>query len=96
MTGNSDTYREYRVPSEGAVERVRELVREGNVRRLFLKKENGDTIVEIPLSAGVAMTAVGAVFSPALIAVGAVAAMFTSITIGVERPADALPEGSDR
>ena len=67
------------------VAKVKELIREGNVRRLFIKNEKGETLLEIPLTAGVAVTVVTAAFAPALVAVGAIAALLTSVTIGVER-----------
>ncbi len=66
------------------VEKVKDLIHEGNVRRIVIKQ--GDhTIVEIPLTVGV----IGAVIAPALAAVGAVAALVTHCTIEVER--DAAP-----
>ncbi len=85
MSNTNDGYHEYQVAGDDLISRVREIIREGNARRLFLKKEDGETIVEVPLSAGVTVTAIGAMMAPALVAVGAVAAMFTSVTVGVER-----------
>ena len=62
------------------IEKFKELVREGNVRRIVIKQ--GDrSIAEFPLTAGV----VGAVFAPVLAAVGALAALLTECTIAVER-----------
>lgn len=88
MSETKARYQEFEVAGDDLVTRVREIIRDGNVSRLFLKRENGETIMEIPLTAGVAVTAVGAVFAPVLVAVGAVAAMFGHVTIGVERPAE--------
>ena len=63
-----------------ALDKLREIVREGNVRRVRVRQ--GDrTIAEFPLTAGV----VGAVFAPALAAVGAVVALAKDCTIDVER-----------
>jgi hypothetical protein len=62
------------------LEKVKQLVHEGNVRRIVIKQ--GDrSIAEFPLTAGV----VGAVFAPMLAAVGAIAALVTDCSIAVER-----------
>jgi|CXWL01.1.fsa_nt_gi hypothetical protein len=68
------------------VDRVRQLVREGNVRRIVIKQ--GDrSIAEFPLAAGV----VGVFFAPMLAAVGALAALITDCSIAVEREVTASP-----
>jgi len=85
-TGSSDWYEEFKVRGDELMAKVREIIEEGNARRLYIKRENGETIFEIPLTAGVAVTAASAVLAPILVAVGAVAALATSVTIGVERP----------
>ncbi len=85
-TGNSDWYEEFKVKGDELMAKVREIIEEGNARRLYIKRESGETIFEIPLTAGVAVTAASAVLAPILVAVGAVAALATSVTIGVERP----------
>lgn len=69
-----------RVESGELLEKVRELVREGNVRRVVIKQE-GRSVAEFPLTIGV----VGAVLAPVLAAVGALAAFLTHCTIDVER-----------
>jgi hypothetical protein len=72
---------EFSVKGEELLSKVKELVREGNVRRIIIKDEHGKTIVEIPLTVGV----VGMLLAPALAAVGAVAALVADCTISVER-----------
>jgi hypothetical protein len=72
---------EIRVAGEGLVAKVKELVHEGNVRRITIKNEKGEVVVEFPLTLGV----VGALLVPTLAAVGAVAALVTNCTIIVER-----------
>jgi D-aminopeptidase len=62
------------------VERVRELIYEGNVRRIVIQHE-GRTVAEFPLTAGV----IGAVVAPVLAAVGALVALLKDCTIQVER-----------
>ena len=61
-------------------DKLKELVHEGNVRRLIVKRED-DVIAEFPLTAAV----VGAVIAPVLAAIGAIAALVTNCTIEVER-----------
>lgn len=62
------------------IDKVKQLIREGNVRRIIIKQ--GDrSVAEFPLTAGV----VGAVFAPVLAAVGALAALLTDCSIAVER-----------
>ncbi|WP_159498344.1 DUF4342 domain-containing protein [Microbacterium sp. 18062] len=100
MTDDKTTYEEFKVSGENLLTKVRELIREGNVRRVFLKNEEGETLLEIPLTAGLAVTVLTAAFAPVLVAVGAVAALLTQVTVGVERrepDADAAgkSEGAD-
>jgi hypothetical protein len=72
---------ELKVKGEALLAKVRELVREGNVRRLTIKNEEGRTVIEIPLTVGV----VGALLAPAWAAIGAVAALAADYSIEVER-----------
>ena len=78
-------YEEFKISGEGLVAKVRELLREGNVRRVFIKNDQGKVLLEIPLTAGVAVTVLTAAVSPVLVAVGAIAALLTQVTVGVER-----------
>jgi hypothetical protein len=64
------------------VAKVKELVHEGNVRRLIIKNDEGTTLIEVPLSVGL----IGAALLPVWAAVGAIAAVATNCTIVVERP----------
>lgn len=91
-------YEEFTVSGSELLEKVKQLVREGNVRRVFIKGSDGGTILEIPLTAGVAITAITAAVAPALVAVGALAALLTQVTVGVERRGDpqaASPSADD-
>jgi hypothetical protein len=71
----------FRVTGKEVVEKVRELIKEGNVRRIIITSKEGKTIAEFPLTIGV----VGAVIAPMLAAVGAIAALIAECTITVER-----------
>lgn len=61
--------------------RVKELIKEGNVRRIIVRNPAGRTLIDMPLSAGVA----GAVLLPLWAAIGTIAALATDYTIAVER-----------
>ncbi|MBD3328453.1 DUF4342 domain-containing protein [Candidatus Peregrinibacteria bacterium] len=63
------------------LKKVKEIIYEGNARRIILKTEKGDVLMEIPLT----FVVVGAVIAPILAAVGALAALVTSCKIEVER-----------
>jgi hypothetical protein len=66
------------------VDKVKEIIHEGNVRRVRLLHE-GKTIIEIPLSVGAPVAAVGILAMPLLAAIGAFAALVTECTIEVEK-----------
>ncbi len=72
---------EIRVAGHELVDKVKSLIHEGNVRRIIIKNEKGQTFVEIPVT----VAAAGAVFAPVLAAVGALAAMAAHFTIVVEK-----------
>ena len=80
MAGD-ERWEEFKVKGEEALAKVKELVREGNVRRVIIVNDEGKTLVEIPLTVGV----VGALLLPMAAAVGAIAAVVTDCTIRVER-----------
>ncbi len=80
-----DHANEFRVKGEEMMKKVKDLVHEGNVRKIIIKDEKGSTYLEIPLSFGV----VGALFLPVLAAVGALAALASNFTIEVIRRDDA-------
>jgi hypothetical protein len=72
---------EFKVNGEDLLKKVKELIHEGNIRKLIIKDEEDKTIVEIPLTYG----AIGALVAPVLAVVGALAALLTRCTIVVEK-----------
>ena len=70
-----------KVKGEHLIKTVKNLINEGNVRRITIKDKNGKQIIIIPLTIGV----IGTVFAPVLAAVGAIAALVTECSITVER-----------
>lgn len=81
-SAQKDTFEEsIKVEGTKLVEKVRELVAEGNVRRITIKDKNGKELVQFPLTIGV----IGTVFAPVLAAIGALAALVSECTILIER-----------
>jgi uncharacterized protein DUF4342 len=72
------------------IEKIKQLIHEGNVRRLLVKNAEGVTLVEVPLTVGV----VGAVLVPVWAAMAAIAAIAVDATVVVEKRDDVLAERS--
>lgn len=72
---------EFRVNGEELLTKIKNLVKEGNIRRITIKNKEGKTVFEIPLTLGV----VGALIAPQLAAIGAIAALVTEATVVVEK-----------
>ncbi|HEX7455979.1 MAG TPA: DUF4342 domain-containing protein [Candidatus Nanoarchaeia archaeon] len=75
------TKEEIKVKGDELLAKVKQLVKEGNVRQITIKDKDGKTLIVLPLTVGV----VGAVLVPVLAAVGTIAALVTECTITVER-----------
>mgnify|MGYP003982714773 CR=1 FL=1 len=71
---------EFQVSGDKLVAKVKEIVHQGNIRRVTIMNENGRALIDIPLTLGV----VGALLAPQLAAIGAIAALVTKCTIAVE------------
>ncbi len=82
---------ELEVKGNQLVERFKEIVEEGNARRVIIRRE-GHTVMEFPLTVGVGGAAAAVMMSPALAALGAIGAMLTDVKVIVERT---RPEGSE-
>lgn len=68
---------EFKVNGEDLLKKIKEIIKEGNVRRIIIKSKEGKNIMEVSLTLGV----VGALLLPTLAAVGAVAALVTECSI---------------
>lgn len=75
------TQEEFTVSGNNLVDRVKDLLHEGNVTRVIVKDEKGSTLIEIPATIGV----IGTVIAPWLAALGVIAALATKCKIVVER-----------
>ena len=81
MEERSDKTEEFKVSGEDVVKTLKRIIEEGNARRVIVKNEAGDTLVEFPLTVG----AVGFLLVPVLAAAGAIAALVARCTIVVEK-----------
>lgn len=82
-------YEEFKVFGKDLVDRVGQLIHEGNVRKIIVKDDHGNTFLEIPLT----VATVGAVAVPVLAGLGTIAAMLANFTIGVEKVQEEPPAG---
>jgi hypothetical protein len=75
------TTEEFKVEGEKLIGKIKDVLHEGNIRRIIIKDKEGKTVMEIPMTLGV----VGALIAPQLAAIGAIAALITEATIVVEK-----------
>ena len=85
MSSQETRTEEYQIDGDMLLAKVKELVHEGNVRRVVVKNEEGVTLLEIPLTVGV----IGAALLPIWAAIGAIAAFVAKFTIVVEKVEEA-------
>lgn len=78
---NKKTEETFHLTGEDLLKKVKDLIKEGNIRRIIIKDKSGKILVEFPLTFGL----VGAVLAPILAAVGAIAALVTECSITVQR-----------
>ena len=81
---------EFQVTGDAVIAKIKEIIHEGNVRRITIKNDEGKTLIEIPLTLGV----VGALLLPVWAAIGAIAALAADLTLVIEKvePAPQQPE----
>jgi hypothetical protein len=75
---------EFQVTGEELLAKIKEIIHEGNVRKIIIKNDRGETYLEIPVTIGV----IGAILAPVFAAIGALAALAANFTIVVERRDD--------
>jgi hypothetical protein len=79
----NSTHESFKVSADELLSKVKEIIKEGNARKIIIKNEKDETIIEFPLTIG----AIGVVLAPVFAAVGAIAALATDCTIIVEKKA---------
>jgi len=81
---SNKTFESFSINGEALVQKVKDLIAEGNIRKISIHDKAGKELMSFPLTFGV----VGAVFAPVLAAIGAMAALIGECTITVEREPD--------
>jgi hypothetical protein len=76
---------EFAVKGSDLMDKVKQLYREGNIRRLTLRSESGRVLLELPLTLGLAGAVVGAVVAPIFTTIALLAAVVTKLYVTVER-----------
>ncbi len=74
-------WEEFQVSADDLIGKVKELIKEGNIRSVVIRNEQGEKLIEFPVTGGV----IGVLIVPQLAALGAIAALVTKCTIAVER-----------
>ena len=94
MSDNKETWvEELEVSGKEAVEKVRVLIQQGNVRRIIVRKNDGESLIDLPLTPTVVGAGVLTVFAGPLMLLGALAALFMELRIEVVREID--PEADE-
>jgi hypothetical protein len=76
---------EFTINGDALVTKIKELIHQGNIRRIILKNEEGRVLIEIPLTVGVVGGVISAALFPVMAAVGAIGAMVAHLTIVLEK-----------
>lgn len=79
------TAEEFKISGDVLVAKIKELIAQGNVRRIIIKNEEGHTLIEIPLTVGVIGSVISAALFPVVAAVGVIGAMVAHLTVVIER-----------
>ncbi|MGB5634875.1 MAG: DUF4342 domain-containing protein [Waterburya sp.] len=79
------TAEEFKIKGDVLVAKIKELIAQGNVRRIIIKNEEGHTLIEIPMTVGVIGGVVSAALFPVVAAVGVIGAMVAHLTVVIER-----------
>ena len=82
------TKESFKVEGENLLKKVKELINEGNIRKITIKDKAGKELMSFPVTIGV----IGAALAPMLAAIGAVAALIGECTISVEREGEEVPK----
>jgi hypothetical protein len=83
---NEHTFTEQiEIAASDLVDRTKELIEEGNVRRIIIRNEEDEVLMEVPLTAGVVVGGAVTIVAPVLAALGALAALLTHVKIEVVR-----------
>lgn len=76
---------EFKISGDALVAKIKELIHQGNIRRIILKTEDGNTLIEIPMTVGVVGGVLSAAVFPVIAAIGVIGAMVAHITVVIEK-----------
>jgi hypothetical protein len=87
MTDSTSRSEEFQFSGDTLLSKIKEILREGNIRRVVIKNEDGRVLIDIPLTIGV----VGTLLAPQLAAIGAIAALVLKGSIVIEKETSSPP-----
>lgn len=79
----NDTQEEFKISGSDLVTKVKEIIAAGKARKIIIKNDKGDSLLEIPLHVGAPVAALGVILAPVLTALAALAAVLTKCTLVV-------------
>ena len=84
-TDETVTVEEFKISGDALGAKIKDLIQQGNIRRIIIKNEEGRTLIEIPMTVGVIGGAIGAALFPVVAAVGVIGAMVAHLTVVIEK-----------
>ena len=76
---------EFNISGDTLLDKIKELVHQGNIRRIVIKNETGSTLLEIPMTVGLVGGAISVTLFPFFAAIGAIGALVARLKIVIER-----------
>ncbi len=90
------TAEEFKISGDVLVAKIKELIAQGNIRRIIIKNEEGHTLIEIPMTVGVIGSVISATLFPVVAAVGVIGAMVANLTVVIERQESGQSSNRDK
>ena len=90
------TVEEFNISGDVLVTKIKELIHQGNIRRIIIKNEEGRTLIEIPMTAGVIGGVISAALFPVIAAIGVIGALVAHLTVVIERQESSVSNDHDQ
>jgi hypothetical protein len=90
MSESTSRSEEFQFSGDTLLAKIKEIIREGNIRRVVIKNDDGRVLIDIPLTIGV----VGTLLAPQLAAIGAIAALVLKGSIVIEKETPPVSQAS--
>ena len=90
------TVEEFKISGDVLVGKIKEIIRQSSVRRIIIKNEEGQTLIEIPMTVGVIGGVISAALFPVIAAVGVIGAMVAHLTVIIERQESSQPSEEEK